>query len=39
MVMETDSLRGQEPENETENFGRSFLEVAAVNWMMKCDGR
>ena len=36
--MDTDSLGGQEPENDTNNFGRSSLERVAVNWMMKCNG-
>ena len=33
--METDSLGGRELDNETNNFGRSSLEGATVNWMMK----
>ena len=39
MGMGNMSLGEREPENETDNFGRSSLEGVAANWMMKCDGR
>ena len=39
MVMETGSLGGQEPENETDSFGRSSVEGAVENRILKCDGR
>ena len=35
--MEKDILGEREPGNDTDNFFRSSLEGAAVNWMMKCD--
>ena len=34
-----DILGGRELDNETENIGRCALCYAALNWMMKCDGR
>ena len=37
--MESASLEEQDPENKTDNFGRSSLEGAMVNWIMKCDGQ
>ena len=33
------SLREQELDTETENFGCCLLRRAALNWMMKCDGQ
>ena len=39
VAVETDSLGGGEQENDTDNFSRCSLGCAAVNWMMKCDGR
>ena len=36
--METVSLGELDLQNKTENFVRSLLEGAAVNWMKKCDG-
>ena len=35
MVMKNVSLVEQEPENNTDNFGCSLLEVTVLNWMMK----
>ena len=26
------------PKTKTEKLGRFLLEVAAINWIMKCDG-
>ena len=37
IAVETDSLRGREPENKTDNFGRCSLGSDALNWMIKCD--
>ena len=39
MVTENDSLGGQGPENENGNFLHFLLVRAALNWIMKCDGR
>ena len=39
MGMENLSIGELEPEKETNNFGCSSLEGAAINWMMKYDGR
>ena len=38
MAMENDSFGGQEPDNETDNFGRFLQGCTALNLMMKCDG-
>ena len=39
IAMETESLGVREPENDTDDFGHCSLDHAAVNWMMKFDGR
>ena len=39
MGIENVSLGKQEPENDTDNFGRSSLEGPGKNWIMKCYGR
>ena len=39
IAVETDSLGGREPENETDTFVCFSLGRAAVNRMMKCDGQ
>ena len=37
VVVDSASLGEQEPENETNNFGRSSLGYTVKNRMMKCD--
>ena len=39
IASDNDILGGREPENETDNFGRCLLGRAALNQMIKCDGR
>ena len=37
MGMDNVSLVGQEPENDTDNFGRYLLGCNVLNWIMKYD--
>ena len=37
IASKNDSLSGQEPENETDNFRFCSQGCAMLNWMMKCD--
>ena len=39
ILLETGSLGGIEPENNTNNFGPCSLGCAAENWMIKYDGK